>query len=333
MAGKVVLGCDVGGTNTDCAVLSLPDGEVLGKHKATTTPDVVTGVVNGVQEALKRAGVGGERVEYLSIGTTHFVNAVITSSPELVPVVVLRACGPASRALPPCTTFPAELKKLVFHSHAFLNGGFEVDGNEISEFEEETVRGQVKEALAGPYKSGVRQVVVCGCFASAKPEHELKINEIIGKEFPECQVTLSHRIGSLGMLDRENAAVLNAAIQPLAAKTITAFKESLGGANLSCKLFLTQNDGTLMTAEDAVALPVLCASSGPTNSMRGAAFLTKVLDAIVVDIGGTTADVGALVKGFPRPCTATTQIAGVRTNFRMPDVVSIGLGGGSHVVE
>lgn len=38
---------------------------------------------------------------------------------------------------------------------------------------------------------------------------------------------------------------------------------------------------------------------------------------------------GALVNGFPRPCATEAIVGGVRTNFRMPDVVSIGLGGGS----
>jgi N-methylhydantoinase A/oxoprolinase/acetone carboxylase beta subunit len=86
-----------------------------------------------------------------------------------------------------------------------------------------------------------------------------------------------------------------------------------------------------MSAAYAEQYPVLTFASGPTNSMRGAAFLTGVADAMVIDIGGTTADVGALVKGFPRPASLAVQIGGVRTNFRMPDVYSFGLGGGSIV--
>ena len=54
-------------------------------------------------------------------------------------------------------------------------------------------------------------------------------------------------------------------------------------------------------------------------------------DRIVVDVGGTTTDVGALVKGFPRPASTTVDVGGVRTNFRMPDVFAIGLGGGTIV--
>jgi N-methylhydantoinase A/oxoprolinase/acetone carboxylase beta subunit len=52
---------------------------------------------------------------------------------------------------------------------------------------------------------------------------------------------------------------------------------------------------------------------------------------MVVDIGGTTSDVGALTHGFPREASVAVDIGGVRTNFRMPDVYSFGLGGGSLV--
>ena len=100
---------------------------------------------------------------------------------------------------------------------------------------------------------------------------------------------------------------------------------------LTCPLYLTQNDGTLMTAAHAETFPIFSLTSGPTNSMRGASFLTGLADAIVVDIGGTTTDVGILVNGFPRARGEGAEIAGVRTNFRVPDVMSIGLGGGSLV--
>jgi N-methylhydantoinase A/oxoprolinase/acetone carboxylase beta subunit len=65
--------------------------------------------------------------------------------------------------------------------------------------------------------------------------------------------------------------------------------------------------------------------------MRGGAFLSGASDAIVVDIGGTTSDFGVLHRGFPREASVDVEVAEVRTNFRMPDVISSGLGGGSVV--
>jgi N-methylhydantoinase A/oxoprolinase/acetone carboxylase beta subunit len=86
-----------------------------------------------------------------------------------------------------------------------------------------------------------------------------------------------------------------------------------------------------MSAERAARFPILTVASGPTNSMRGAAFLSREPDAIVVDIGGTTSDVGVLHKGFPRAAGTAVDVGGVHTNFRMPDVYSIGLGGGTRI--
>src|SRR5690606_38623083 len=71
----------------------------------------------------------------------------------------------------------------------------------------------------------------------------------------------------------------------------------------------------------------------PTNSMRGAGLLTDLDSCVVVDIGGTTSDVGGLQNGYPRERLDGFHLGGVMTNFRMPDVVSIGLGGGSIVRE
>ena len=86
-----------------------------------------------------------------------------------------------------------------------------------------------------------------------------------------------------------------------------------------------------MSLEYARRYPILTIASGPTNSFRGAVFLTGLTDTIVVDIGGTTMLVGAMIKGFPRQSATAVYITGVRTNFRMPDLLSIGCGGGSIV--
>jgi N-methylhydantoinase A/oxoprolinase/acetone carboxylase beta subunit len=72
-------------------------------------------------------------------------------------------------------------------------------------------------------------------------------------------------------------------------------------------------------------------ASGATNSMRGAAFLSGLADAMVVDVGGTSTDVGQLRNGFPREANSVVEIGGVRTLFRMPDLYSIALGGGGIV--
>lgn len=151
-------------------------------------------------------------------------------------------------------------------------------------------------------------------------------------------------VAQLGLLERENAAILNASILRYAQRTIHGFQQAMQALQLTCPLYLTQNDGTLTSASAATRLPIRTFASGPTNSMRGAAYLAGLDDPsstmsqedksiIVVDIGGTTTDVGVLLpSGFPRQAGAFIEVAGVRTNFSMADIQSVGLGGGSRVV-
>jgi N-methylhydantoinase A/oxoprolinase/acetone carboxylase beta subunit len=160
---------------------------------------------------------------------------------------------------------------------------------------------------------------------------EERAAEIVRRVIPDAYVTLSSEIGRVGLLERENAAILNACLRRLARETVSAFRRAIEELGITAPLYLTQNDGTLMSAGFAEHYPVLTFASGPTNSMRGAAFLSGLKDAMVVDVGGTTSDVGALTHGFPREASVAVDIGGVRTNFRMPDVFSFGLGGGSLV--
>lgn len=59
--------------------------------------------------------------------------------------------------------------------------------------------------------------------------------------------------------------------------------------------------------------PVFTFASGPTNSMRGAAFVSGLKDAIVVDVGGTSTDIGVLVQGFPRQAGARVLVSSLNS--------------------
>ncbi|MGV0034778.1 MAG: hydantoinase/oxoprolinase family protein, partial [Candidatus Azotimanducaceae bacterium WSBS_2022_MAG_OTU7] len=124
---------------------------------------------------------------------------------------------------------------------------------------------------------------------------------------------------------------MNASLASLSTHVVSSFKKALSELSITVPFYISQNDGTLMTAELVEQYPVLTFASGPTNSMRGAAYLSGLDNALVADIGGTTTDIGMLVNGFPRESSVTVDIGNVRTNFRMPDVFAIGLGGGSIV--
>jgi N-methylhydantoinase A/oxoprolinase/acetone carboxylase beta subunit len=127
--------------------------------------------------------------------------------------------------------------------------------------------------------------------------------------------------------------VLNAALVGVAEEVAHALRRALAAHDLKPVPYFAQNDGTLMELDYALRHPVLTIGSGPANSIRGAAFLTGRRDALVIDVGGTSTDVGMLSGGFPRESSQGVEIGGIRTNFRMPDLVTIALGGGTVVQD
>jgi N-methylhydantoinase A/oxoprolinase/acetone carboxylase beta subunit len=318
------IGIDVGGTNTDAVLLE--DDRVLHALKTPTTADVMSGVkaaLAGVAPA-----IGPQGVQAVMIGTTHFVNAVVQRR-GLAPIGALRIGLPAAASLPPFCDWPADLAALVRGQVHQVEGGHDYDGRPIMPLDERAVAAAGRAMRA----AGLEAVAISSVFSPLDPAMESRAAEILRQEMPGVALTLSRDLGRIGLLERENVALLNACLAALARSTVRAFETALQEAGVAAPLFVTQNDGTVIRAELAARFPVLSFASGPTNSMRGAAFLTGIKEALVVDVGGTTADIGALRHGFPREANAVVRIGGVRTLFRMPDLFSFGLGGGSLVRE
>ena len=322
---RLRIGIDVGGTNTDAVVVD-QDGNVLASTKAATTPDPSDGIAAALKAVIE--GIDKSHIKQAMLGTTHPANAIIQRK-DLQQVGVLRLAAPSSLAIRPGAAWPNDLHATVIGPSSIIKGGYEYDGSEISPLDEQAVRD-----FAQKCKGVVNAIAVSCAFAPANYEQELRAGTIIAEELGEdYAVSLSHQVGAIGLLERENATILNASLFGVAKRVVDGFQGALLSHGLKVDSYLTQNDGTLMTAEEAIRLPILTVGSGPTNSMRGACALAKLSDALVIDVGGTSADVGILIDGFPRESSAAVEVGGVRTNFRMPDLISIGLGGGTIVRE
>ena len=322
----VRIGVDVGGTNTDAVVMV--GREILAAVKVPTSSDVTTGLMQALREVQTQAAIAPKDAALVVIGTTHFTNAVIERR-HLSETAVVRLCLPAAQCLAPMVDWPADLRAAVGDHVFFASGGFEFDGTPIAAFDP----AQISRIGAVIHERGIKSIAVAGVFAPVKDQFEREAAALLAAACPEASITLSSSIGQLGLLERESATILNSALLQLARRTVASLREGVAQCGITCPVFLSQNDGTLMDAAQAERFPVLTFASGPTNSMRGAAFLSGQSEAIVIDVGGTTTDVGLLHKGFPRQAGSTVDIGGVRTNFRMPDVFSIGLGGGSIAVD
>ncbi len=318
------IGVDVGGTNTDAVLM---DGtSVVSSAKTPTTANVSEGIAKALRAVIEDSGIDRAKIDGVMIGTTHFTNAVVERK-HLTPTACIRLGLPATVCLPPMVDWPDDLRDIVGGNAHLAHGGHEFDGREISEFQPAEVR-----AIAEKIRdAGLNAIAISSVFSPVNTIFEEQSAEIVRSVIPDANITLSSEIGRIGLLERENAAIMNSCLRQLAARTVDGFKAALDELQITAPFYISQNDGTLMNADFAKEYPVLTFASGPTNSMRGAAFLSGLRDAIVVDVGGTTTDIGVLQHGFPRVAALAVDIGGVRTNFRMPDTYSIGLGGGSLV--
>jgi N-methylhydantoinase A/oxoprolinase/acetone carboxylase beta subunit len=318
------LGIDVGGTNTDAVIMDTAD-RVLAKAKVPGTPDITGGIAAAIDAVLAAPGAEPGRISHVMLGTTHATNAVLERD-RLRRVAVIRLGGPATHSVRPMFGWPRELADTVSVGAAIVDGGIEFDGQELSALDTDAIArflGQVGGRAEG--------VAITSVFAPVSPRHELLAADVVRRELGDVHVSLSHEIGSIGLLERENATILNGALAGVASDVARAMRDALTRHGLQPVTFFAQNDGTLMSLDQALRYPVLTIGSGPANSVRGAAFLTGIPDSLVVDVGGTSTDVGVLVNGFPRESSYGVEIGGIRTNFRMPDLVTIALGGGTVV--
>ena len=320
------VGLDVGGTNTDAVLMN--GQTVVAWVKVPTTGDVGDGIEQALSELLRTSGVDKARIETVMLGTTQLANAIVQRR-DLARIGVIRMSLPVGTAIPPLEDWPEALVRAVSPVVREVHGGFEVIGVPVAEVDPREIRAAARTFLA----EGIRDVAITGVFSPMDDSQERLAAACVREVIPDARISLGHDLGSLGLLQRENACVLNAALGDVADRVVDGFLGALRNLGLRSRLFLTQNDGTLMSADLARRYPVRTVGSGPTNSMRGAAAITGIRDCIVVDVGGTTSDVGVLVHGFPRPAASNVSLAGVLTNFRMPDVYSLGLGGGSLVHE
>lgn len=322
------LGIDVGGTNTDAVIID-ENLKVVAEIKTPTSGDIYDGILQTVRQVVENSGIDRSKISQAMLGTTQCTNAIIERK-NLAQIGILRIGAPATTGIQPMVDWAEDIQRIAAGC-TIIGGGFEYDGKELALLDEAAACTFFEDMK----RKGIKSIAISCVFSTVRNEHEQAAaglcRQIMGED---VHLSLSSEIGSMGLIERENATILNAALYQVAERFTTGFAKSLADEGISnAAIYLSQNDGTLMTMEQARLYPILTIACGPTNSIRGASYLSQLQDGIVIDVGGTTTDLGVIQNGFPRESSAAANIGGVRTNFRMPDVISIGLGGGSIVRE
>ena len=215
------LGIDVGGTNTD-AVLVDENRTVVADIKYPTSADIYDGILGAMRTVLEVSGVDPKQIHQAMLGTTQCTNAIVERK-NLAPIGILRIGAPATTGIRPMVDWAEDIQKIAVGS-TIIGGGFEYDGKELAPFDAEAAKAFFEEMKA----KGVKSIAISCVFSTVRNDHELEAaklcREVMGED---VHVSISSEIGSMGLIERENATILNAALSQVAARFTEGCAKSL----------------------------------------------------------------------------------------------------------
>ena len=340
-----VIGIDVGGTFTDCVYVD--EAGQIHTDKAFSTPDrPVEGILAAVGNVADSVGLDLalllSQLSVVSIGTTSIVNRLVSRQGVRVGLLTTRGhedsliIGRVSQKTDGLSD--RERNDMVVWDKAepivprtFIRGISErVDYKAavICPLDESQVVAAVDDLVA----AGAESIAICFLWSFRNPTHERRAREIVRQRHPTAGVTISSDVAPMiGEYERAATTVINAYLAPGARSDLRDLASHLGKAGLEIEPLIMQSTGGLVDCESAGEQPVYLLSSGPVGGVAGSVTLgsnVEIESIITTDMGGTSFDVGVIVKGVPEP--ARTPIYD-RFRVLVPavGVVSIGAGGGS----
>jgi Hydantoinase/oxoprolinase N-terminal region len=234
---------------------------------------------------------------------------------DLGPVAVVRL-GAATTAVPPLGLWPPEFRDQVVFARTCVTGGARLDGTDLEPLDEAGLV-EFARSIAGK----VEAVAVTGVFATLTPDHELAAAAIMEKELGgDVPIVLSHEVGGNGLLERENATVLQAAMTVPAGRHAAHLQNVLVAHGLGhAEVFVARNDGTIAALDHSAMYPLTLYGGAAAATVCGTARLAGEQDALVAltNADGATPAVCAVTAGQPRLTAGHTTIAGVPTSLRV----------------
>ena len=225
------IGIDVGGTHTDAVLI---DGEeLLTSTKALTSADVTTGILDALATVIDDSGIDQNSVDAVMLGTTQFTNAVVERR-ELAEVAAIRIGLPSGDGLPPMLGWPDDIAAALGRHVYQIHGGYLYDGQPVAPLND----AEIDRVIADIRAKKLKAVAIASAFSPMNPAPEIAVAERVLAAVPDARITLSHRIGRIGLLERENAALLNAALLGFASRVVDSFATRLNSA-ASTRLFMS----------------------------------------------------------------------------------------------
>jgi N-methylhydantoinase A len=341
---KFHVGSDVGGTFTDIWVQA-SSGQTR-VFKAPTSQDTISGIVEALEMAAVSYAMGFSeflsRVERFCHGSTVGLNALLTGNAARTIIVTTDGFRDTLEIGRMRRQF-AGLSELEV-TDAYLRGRWPalIDRNSVIEVTEridykgtviqaldiERARKQIRSAAKGLPES----VAICTLWSTTNPDHEKRLKDIVREEMPEAYVCASHEVSPVvGEHIRMSTTAVNAALGPVLSRYLEGLDKMINASGLNSPLLVMTGAGGVVSGDFAAQLPASVLFSGPTAGVVGCLGLANKLgreNALTIDVGGTSFDVGLIVKSRPL-MRSETRVVGVEIELPSVDVSSIGAGGGS----
>lgn len=313
----LVLGIDTGGTYTDGVLLEYHSRRVLATHKSLTTRyDFAVGI-EAVIDAIQVDNPAA--IQMVSISTTLATNAIAEAKGKRVALLLIGYDPELVHS------FKMEARFATPHYYYF-GGGHDVYGREKEPLDLDGIRNKVQEISAG-----VDAIAISSYFSPLNPEHENRAFEAVqtGCDLP---VVLGHQLSTeLGSVERATTAALNASLLAVLHDFVRSVRRAMTRRNIDAPLMVVRGDGTLMSDEFAALTPVETIHSGPAASAIGGRFLSRIDNALVIDVGGTTTDLALIDDGQVAIGEEGARVGQYKTAVRSANLLSIALGGDSHI--
>ncbi len=334
-----IVGIDIGGTFTDVASMEVETGRLRVTKVPSIPVDPSQAVVSGLQSLFETdADIRPGDIEFFAHGTTVATNALIEGKGAKAGLLITRGFRAIYQLRGGSRPTGSDLIDSFYHkpvgvvpqrfTHE-IGGRILFNGSEHDPLDEEDVRTAVR----GLRREGVRSIAVCYLFSFMNPAHEQRTAEIIRNEHPDCRVSLSSLVlPVIREYQRLSTTALDAFVGPVVETYLSALSGKLREAGLTTeRMFIMQSNGGLMRIDVAAGYPNQTLLSGPAAGVVFGSSLGEITgerNVVTFDMGGTSTDISVMPGGVYQE-TRQGKISGQDVGTPMIQIRTLGAGGGT----
>lgn len=313
------IGVDVGGTFTKAVAIDGSSGELLGKATSPTTYDrdsgVSGGVIEGITALLKKVRRPLSDVRLVVLSTTQAVNALLEGDVTTVGVVGLSSA--AQRAQAEKRTRLTDLKLAPNRFLSVIHEFLETDSLDS------TTAANAVDRLKN---LGAGAIVASSAYGVDDPGPERMMLQAAARA--GLPATAGHEMtGLYGLEVRTFTAAVNACILPQMSKTLRHVVAAVRQSGIDAPLMVMHGDLEIVDSQGSRLRPAATVLSGPAASVAGALMYHRVAEALFLEVGGTSTNIGIVRRG--QPAIRYVRIMDHPTCVRSVDVHVAGVAGGS----